>query len=806
MAFDLKAVFRVQDKGTATIRRITQEMNKLNRVMKQVERSTNTFGRAQQQVNSAVRSTSNVINRNTSTVNNNTSAVINNVTQINRYSSASRGATASISSQSNALSGLRNMLIGVATAYIGVQGASKAFESTIGAAAKYEQQEIVTRTMFKDDGKAADYMKLMDEMALKSAVLNSNDMMVGSKAYVGLTKDIGQLEKMWNITEKLQAFSGVDTQQASFSLKELLQGDYISIVDAVGMDKKAMQKIVKMDGVDAKITAMSALLDTMGVTDRTLEEMANSTLGQWSAITEKVGVFSRLVGKAPNTKLGDALKEINVAFDKINTDVFAKKVGDVLGTGLGKVVNFTKKLWEMREPIMAGAKAASILVGALAGIFAITTAVAVLGFSFGLLTSPIAIAVLGVFALVKTFKSLHDNSEAFRNSVDKATSKISELYGSFKGSGTFDKLKDSAETIADTITTLLAPAVKSVMDYIGNIDVKAVTEGLNGAIDSATEFINKIINGIPAAISAVAGITAAVLTFKTAMAGMAIVGTVTTLINAYRAGTLTATLATLGFNTALFANPVGLVIAAISALVGVIVVLALNWDTVKAKTVAVWEAIGGLQGAIALILGPIGFLINAAMDLAKNWDSTKSVWENVWSSIQRSAATSVNAVIGLINEMIATINKIPGVNIPIVAKVDWGQATSRADFRKVDGSHYNGIGRIPKNNYLANLHIGEKVLTRFEADKYDDVMSGEMQVAGVSDFKHTPSNTTYNTTNHNNTVNGSREPRGERAITINPTFNMPGMVIREDADIRKLSDAVTERIVEQVLVRRGVTS
>lgn len=248
------------------------------------------------------------------------------------------------------------------------------------------------------------------------------------------------------------------------------------------------------------------------------------------------------------------------------------------------------------------------------------------------------------------------------------------------------------------------------------------------------------------------------------MGTMAIIGTVTTLINAYRAGTLLATASTLGFNVALWANPMTWVAAGIAALVGGIILLALNWDTVTTKTKEFWDAIGGGSGAIALVLGPIGFLINAAIDLAKNWDSTKSVWENVWGAIQRSAATSVNAILGLINSMIDTINLIPFIEIEGVAKVDWGADLSQATVAaNVPGTkrtgHYHGLANVPYDNYAADLHRGERVLTAQENKAYSGGSGGS--------------------------VGGSNNPIN---ITGN-TFN-----VRQDSDIRSIALELAKQI------------
>lgn len=289
--------------------------------------------------------------------------------------------------------------------------------------------------------------------------------------------------------------------------------------------------------------------------------------------------------------------------------------------------------------------------------------------------------------------------------------------------------------LGDAIFDEAIAGMQGLTKWMTEIDVEPIVDGIENAIDVGIGFATAIKDNWGPVKETVIGIGVAVGTFAVIMGGLSIIGTINTLIAAYQAGTMAATLTQMGLNGAMLASPVTWVVAGIAALVGIGIALYRNWDTVTAKTKEVWESIGGLSGAIGLVLGPIGFLINAGIDLATNWDNTQTVWENVWGAIQRSAATSVNAVIGLINEMIGVINKIPGINIPIVAKVDWGQAEAGPpqgmagiSNAKPDGSHSTGLASVPYDNYLANLHRDESVLTAEQSNGLRSM--GILQSAG----------------------------------------------------------------------------
>ncbi|WP_141550868.1 hypothetical protein [Bacillus sp. AFS041924] len=204
-------------------------------------------------------------------------------------------------------------------------------------------------------------------------------------------------------------------------------------------------------------------------------------------------------------------------------------------------------------------------------------------------------------------------------------------------------------------------------------------------------------------------------------------------------GIVAAKVAMIGLDIAMMANPIGLIIAAVYLCTAAWVYLIRNWDSVKAKALEVWAVLRGF-------LGPIGTLIEAGVRLALNWSNT-------WATIKQGAADAVNSVIGKINALIEKINLIPGVKIPIIPKVHWGDVAKAASY--VSGgiqssshitrkSHHAGLSNVPYDQYPANLHRGERVLTAVENEEYKKNKSGKggvtvnvgtMNVRNDSDIK-----------------------------------------------------------------------
>lgn len=202
MAVNLTAVFRVRDSnGTSRLRRITQMMDRMNRTsrttgesMSRAQSATNRFG-------GAVSSASNRMG--------------GFATRVTSLRVGADGVSAS-------LRGMQSALIGLAGAYVGANGAAKLLNLTIGAAARYEQNAMAISGMFGDDKQAKKYLQMVEKAAIASPVLNSTSMMENSKAFIGLSKNVNELKQVWGLVERIQAFSGVDTQQAAFSTKELM--------------------------------------------------------------------------------------------------------------------------------------------------------------------------------------------------------------------------------------------------------------------------------------------------------------------------------------------------------------------------------------------------------------------------------------------------------------------------------------------------------------------------------------------------------------------------------------------------------
>ena len=98
-----------------------------------------------------------------------------------------------------------------------------------------------------------------------------------------------------------------------------------------------------------------------------------------------------------------------------------------------------------------------------------------------------------------------------------------------------------------------------------------------------------------------------------------------------------ATAAQWAWNAAMSANPIGLIILAIAALIAIIVLVVQNWDTVKAVAIAVWDAtLAAVQGFLDWVAGAWQLFVDAnvaAWNMIK--DAAATAWRAVTDTVQK---------------------------------------------------------------------------------------------------------------------------------------------------------------------------
>ena len=693
MAVNLTAIFKVRDQGTAKLRQLTQTMEKMNRASKTTSDSMSKAQSATNRLGGAVSSTSNRMGGFSA--------------KISRLHVNSNGLSASFG-------GLQSTLVGLASAYLTAQGAAKAFDATIGAAARYQQSEVAVKAIFNDDDASRAYLQMVDKMAIDSPLLNSTEMLASSKGLVAMTKNIEDLGASWSIIEKLMVLDPTQgTDGAAFALKEMFQGDSLSMVERFGLNKSELNRIKKL-GIPQQVAEINKLLDGMGITQKTVEAMGSTTLGYWSQIGERVEKFMRQIGNLGNSKLGDTLGKIVEAFDNADIDGLAAKIDEKIAGLVDNAIEFGKTLWKWREPIAYVAGALATFVGALAIVGTISA-----------LANPISLIAAGISALVLGFKALYENSESFRNVIDGIKSKASELIGAFKADGVkgvldailpegaVGKITDivtSIKNVVGTVVTWLKTKFDDIKPSLQTLATKflSLKDTVINALSTLLTISEPILSGLWSALQIVGDVASMVFNNIVAPAIEYAIQVIQTLWSV--------------------AEPILTLLAgAFEFAFGALKVI---WDNVL-KPFVEW-ILGAFKGALEL-------LGDAMKVLGDNFGLFRDVFSNVWDAVVKTAETAVNAVINMINALIDTINNIPLIEIDAVANVNWsGDALGAVGTvntnvtRGMTPGHYHGLDNVPYDGYVARLHRGERVQTAQEVreEKASGGIGGGITVSG----------------------------------------------------------------------------
>jgi len=669
MAIDLKAVFRVQDNGTSKLRRIMQQTDKLNKSTQQAATASDKYRDAQGRLRNAMGRFVSESNR-ASSAN-------------KRFSTSLSGLRVGANGLSGSLSGLQSALFGIAGAYLSAQGAASAFNATIGAAARYEQSEVAIHAIFNDRNASNAYLDMVDKMAIDSPLLNSGEMLGSSKGLVAMTKNVSELADAWSIIERLMVLDPTQgTDGAAFALKEMWQGDALSMVERFGLSKKDLNRIKKLE-IPQQIAEINKLLDGMGVTESTVESMGKTTLGYWAQLQERADKFMRTIGADGNSKLGKTLGGIVNSLDEKKLNAMAAVMGDKLGTIVDKAIEVGKWLWKWREPV-------AYIVGALS---AAASAFMIIG-ALSLLANPIALIGAGVAALVVGFKALYENSESFRGAIDGLIGKVRELWSAFKTDGAGGVLDSLfGEGTAEKVSGIIDKVKTKFSELQGGFAIvkNALSQGWSVVSDiftNAWTIIQPILSGLWSILQVVGQYAA--IAFNNIIAPA------------------------ISFVMQLFSTLWAIASPILTFLGGL-------FEVFGAIALAVWKNI--LSPLMEFIAG--GFknafeTLSEALSIVSGWFEKVGGWANTAKDhLSRFA------------EVIA------GIKVP-----DWvtnGISTAVTTVGKIigakpDGSHYHGLDNVPYDGYNARLHKGERVLTAQENKEFSQGgLGGGISIAKLAD-------------------------------------------------------------------------
>ena len=222
-----------------------------------------------------------------------------------------------------------------------------------------------------------------------------------------------------------------------------------------------------------------------------------------------------------------------------------------------------------------------------------------------------------------------------------------------KLSGAIDNCDGSAKKMADTMNdnlqgqlTILKSALEELAISFGELLLPAVTSIVN-ALQGVVNFLNGLPEPIKKVIVVIA-LVAAALGPVLIVIGKVVsaIGTIMTLAPKIAAAINTAKAAFAAFNAVLAANPIMLVIMAITALVAALIYLWNTNEDFRNACIKLWESI---KEVIVNTAKAIGEFLKAAWEGMKNvasavWNGIKSLFSTIWNGIKTVFTTVVGAI------------------------------------------------------------------------------------------------------------------------------------------------------------------
>lgn len=125
-------------------------------------------------------------------------------------------------------------------------------------------------------------------------------------------------------------------------------------------------------------------------------------------------------------------------------------------------------------------------------------------------------------------------------------------------------------------------------------------------------------------------------------------------------------------------------------------------DTIRSLPDRIWGIISQIPGRVTAIGSE---LYNAGRDILNRlWDGIRSIG---------------NSILGWFGNFVSSIGSFISGILSGFNDVVRGADRAKSAARSVNGSHANGLRYVPFDGYIAELHQGERVLTKQEAESYN---------------------------------------------------------------------------------------
>lgn len=191
-------------------------------------------------------------------------------------------------------------------------------------------------------------------------------------------------------------------------------------------------------------------------------------------------------------------------------------------------------------------------------------------------------------------------------------------------------------------TKQMANTLGDVQERIGAL-INRIIGALSPAIEKVFAIADNLLTWLEGKLGWVEGLISIAYDFRYVI--LAVGGAIGTLIAITKAWQVAQTI----MNVILTANPIGIIIVAVAALVGLIATVIAKWDE--------WGA------AIAVFMGPLGLVISMVQSFRANWDSVVKAFktDGILGGLKRIGQVLLDAMLKPVQTLLEILAKIPGL-------------------------------------------------------------------------------------------------------------------------------------------------